>query len=299
MGARYAPKPGAESGDSTEGRFAVAATRLKRYNRDWQMKVGAHFMKYSDRTSIGGGKSSFQTTHWSIIQAAKTDDLTRRHTVVGNLMATYWKPVYCYLKRRGYDNETAKDLTQGFFCEIVLGRGLVDKADREKGRFRTFLLTALERYVISGIRHSTRHKVTPKGGIIALDFEDLANLPTPQAAGTAEQAFHFRWAADLLEQVLSEVREEYCSTDRAAYWEVFRLKVLAPILEDADSPPLAQLCTQLGIDSESRAANIIVTVKRRFRAILKRRLRDLVGSDAEAEDELNEVFKILSQSRAG
>ena len=113
-------------------------------------------MKYTDRTSIGGAHSSFQTTHWSIIQAAKTDDLTRRQTIVGNLMATYWKPVYCYLKRRGYDNETAKDLTQGFFCEIVFGRGLVRKADREKGRFRTFLLTALERYVISVRRHETR-----------------------------------------------------------------------------------------------------------------------------------------------
>ncbi len=256
-------------------------------------------MKYPDRTNTGGGKSSFQTTHWSIIQAAKTDDLTRRQTIVGNLMATYWRPVYCYLKRRGYDNEAAKDLTQGFFCEIVFGRGLVHKADREKGRFRTFLLTALDRYVVNVIRHDTRRKATPQGGIVALDFEDLANLQTPQAAATAEQAFHFRWAADLLDQVLSEVREEYCSTGRAAYWEVFRLKVLAPILEDADSPPLAHLCTELGIDDESKAANIIVTVKRRFRAVLKRRLRDLVGSDAEAEDELNDIFQILSQARAG
>lgn len=256
-------------------------------------------MAHSDRTSIGGGKSRFQTTRWSIIEAAKTDDQTRRQTIVGNLMATYWKPVYCYLKRRGYDNETAKDLTQGFFCEIVFGRELVHKAEREKGRFRTFLLTALERYVVSVLRHETRRKAVPRGGLVALDFGDLANLETPQAAGTAEQAFHFRWAADLLEQVLSEVREEYCSTDRAAYWEVFRLKVLAPILEDADSPPLARLCRQLDIDSESRAANIIVTVKRRFRAILTRRLRDLVGSDSEAEEELNDVFKILSQSRAG
>jgi DNA-directed RNA polymerase specialized sigma24 family protein len=255
-------------------------------------------MKYSDRTSIGGGKSSFQTTHWSIIQAAQTDDQTRRQTIVGNLTATYWKPVYCYLRRRGFDNERAKDLTQEFFCKIVFGRGLVQKADREKGRFRTFLLTALDRYVVSVIRQETRRKAAPKGGIVALDFDDLANLPTPEAAGTAEQAFHFRWAADLLEQVLAEVKQEYCGTDRTAYWEVFRLKVVAPILDEADSPPLAQLCEKLGIDNESKAANIIVTVKRRFRAILERRLRDLVGSDSEAKEELNDIFQILSQSCA-
>ncbi|MBN1506407.1 MAG: sigma-70 family RNA polymerase sigma factor [Sedimentisphaerales bacterium] len=256
-------------------------------------------MKHADRTSIGGAKSGFATTHWSIIQAAKTDDLTRRHVVIGNLTTTYWKPVYCYLKRRGYDNEQAKDLTQDFFCEIVLGRGLVSKADREKGRFRTFLLTALERYAVSRIRRDTRRKAAPKGGLVALDFEDLANLPTPHASGTAEEAFHFRWAADLLEQVLAEVKEEYCGTDRAAYWEVFRLKILVPILEDVEGPPLAELCARFGIDNESRAANIIVTVKRRFRAVLRRHLRDLVGSDSEVDDELNEIFRILSGPRAG
>lgn len=125
------------------------------------MKAGAFCMAHSDRTSIGGGKSRFQTTRWSIIEAAKTDDQTRRQTIVGNLMATYWKPVYCYLKRRGYDNETAKDLTQGFFCEIVFGRELVHKAEREKGRFRTFLLTALERYVVSVLRHETSARRSP------------------------------------------------------------------------------------------------------------------------------------------
>ncbi len=255
-------------------------------------------MGHLDKTSMGGA-SGFRTTHWSMIRAAKTDDRTRRQAIIGNLMTTYWRPVYCYLRRRGYDNEAAKDLTQGFFCEIVLGRGLVEKADREKGRFRTFLLTALERYVISGLRHDTRHKATPKGGIVTLDFDDLANLPTSQAAFTAEQVFHCRWATDLLEQVLEEVRREYCGTNRAPYWEVFRLKVVDPILDGAESPPLAQLCPRLGIDNESKAANIIVTVKRRFRAILKRHLRDLVASDSEAEDELNEIFRILSQPSAG
>jgi hypothetical protein len=135
--------------------------------------------------------------------------------------------------------------------------------------------------------------------IVALDFDDLANLPTSQAGCTAEQAFHFRWAADLLEQVLEEVKQEYCGTNRTVHWEAFRLKVVVPILDNTDSPPLAQLCAKLGVDSESKAANIIVTVKRRFRAILKRHLRDLVASDAEAEEELNEIFKIVSQPRAG
>jgi len=251
-------------------------------------------MGYYDATSIGGKNSSFVTTHWSMIDAAKTNE-----AVIGNLMMTYWKPVYCFLRKCGYGNEKAKDLTQGFFCEIVLGRGLVGKAEREKGKFRTFLLTALKRYRVSDIRHEMSQRFAPKGGMVALDYDDLENLPTLEAAGTAEQAFDFRWAADLLEQVIAELREEYCGTGRTAHWEVFRRKVLSPILEDADDPPLAALCDKLGIKSEVKASNIIVNVKRRFRKVLRRRLRNLVGSDAEVEDELNDIFKILSQPRAG
>lgn len=256
------------------------------------------FMGHTDRTSIGPGRSSFQTTHWSVIQAAKTDDHTRRQTVVGNLMTTYWKPVYCYLRKKGYSSETAKDLTQGFFCEIIFGRGLVHKADRTKGRFRTFLLTALDRYTVSVRRRQTRRKAMPKGGIVELAPDELVDVQVPQAAGTPEQAFDFQWAADVLDAVLSEVREEYCSTERTAFWELFHLRVLAPIYENAESPPMAEICARLGIDNEAKASNMIVTVKRRFRAVLKRRVRDLVSSDVEAEEELNDIFRILSESGA-
>lgn len=138
----------------------------------------------------------------------------------------------------------------------------------------------------------------PRGGFVALGPDELRNLELPRAASTAREAFDFRWVSDLLGQVLCELRKEYVSTERAAYWELFRLKILAPIFDDVESPPLAQICAQLKIESESKASNMIVTVKRRFRAVLKRHLRDLVESDAEAEDELNDIFEILSEARA-
>jgi hypothetical protein len=75
--------------------------------------------------------------------------------------------------------------------------------------------------------------------------------------------------------------------------------VVAPIFEDTDSPSLAEICRDVGIDDESKASNMIITVKRRFRAVLKRRLRELVSSDAEAERELDDVFQILSEGCAG
>ncbi len=193
-------------------------------------------MRYHDRTSIGGARSDFLTTQWTVIQAAGTDDEDRRNAIVGNLMTGYWKPVYCYLRRRGYDNDQAKDLTQGFFCEIVLARGLVPKADRDKGRFRTFLLTALDRYVVSVYRHETRKEARPKGGVIELSPEELMSLEVLETTYTPDHAFDSRWAADLLEEVLSEVRKEYCSTGRHAHWELFRQRVLTPDLRGCGGP---------------------------------------------------------------
>lgn len=99
---------------------------------------------------MGGYDSRFYTTCWTVIADSNTDDETRNRLIINDLLSRYWKPVCCYLRRKGHDNESAKDLTQGFFCEIVLGRELIKKANKRKGRFRTFLLTALDRYVISG-----------------------------------------------------------------------------------------------------------------------------------------------------
>jgi len=101
---------------------------------------------------MGGPRGSFQTTQWSQIQGSKTNNQERRKASINNLMGRYWKPVYCYLRYKGYDNEKAKDLTQGFFHEIILGRELIQHANQEKGRFRTFLLTALDCYVRSVYR---------------------------------------------------------------------------------------------------------------------------------------------------
>ncbi len=92
---------------------------------------------------MGGTGGVFLTTHWSLIEDSKSDD-DRSRALIGLLLDRYWKPVYFYLRRKGHNNEEAKDLTQGFFHEIVLNRGLIQRADKAKGRFRSFILHALE-----------------------------------------------------------------------------------------------------------------------------------------------------------
>ena len=100
-------------------------------------------MSRDDQTEMGGGQVRFLTTHWSLIEAVASEEKDENHALIGSLLKRYWKPVYCYLRRHGYGNEEAKDLTQDFFHEVVLGRDLFQRADKSQGRFRSFLRVAL------------------------------------------------------------------------------------------------------------------------------------------------------------
>src|SRR5210317_1439495 len=134
-------------------------------------------MKQNDITDMGGVGGAFLTTHWSIVENVCSDDEDRNRALIELLLSKYWKPVYCYLRRKGYDNEQAKDLTQGFFHEIVLGRGLIEKADQSKGKFRSFLLLALNRYLINIKEQESAQKRIPREIPVPLDQIDPPDLP--------------------------------------------------------------------------------------------------------------------------
>jgi len=255
-------------------------------------------LRRDNETTMGGAKGSFETTHWSQIYKAKTHDQERRQSSVNNLINRCWKPVYCYLIHKGYSNEDAKDLTQGFFHEIVLGRELIQQADQRKGRFRTFLLTALDRYVTSVYRKKTAKKRLPEHGLTQLDDAVIPDMPITNSKLCPEQAFHYAWATNLLDQVFAIVKNEYCTTGRTRYWEVFNATVVAPILDNTEVPSLIELCQKYGIESEKKASNMIITVKRRFSTALKHHLRKFVKSDSEIEDEFQALIEILSKGNA-
>jgi RNA polymerase sigma-70 factor (ECF subfamily) len=149
-------------------------------------------MRSHDQTSIGGIGEAFLTTHWSLIERARSKEEGNRK-LIGLLLKKYWKPVYCYLRRKGYDNEQAKDLTQGFFHEVVLGRGLIQKADQSKGRFRPYILLALNRYLINIREEETAQKRIPKDKLVPLDSIDLPDLPPSVIQSAPEEVFNYAW----------------------------------------------------------------------------------------------------------
>ncbi|MHC4440043.1 MAG: hypothetical protein ACYS3S_22030 [Planctomycetota bacterium] len=250
-------------------------------------------MRFDDYTDMGGVGEAFLTTHWSLIENIGTTDNDKNRALIELLLKKYWKPVYCYLRRRGYSNEEAKDLTQGFFHEVVLNQNLIWKADRAKGRFRSFLLLALNRYLLKVRRKQTARKRMPKGMLIPLDTKAMPELPHGITTLTPEDAFTYVWVSGLLEQVLDEVRALYTQEGKTVYWHLFRDRIVRPIMDRSDQPPLEQLCTKYDISDTAKASNMMVTVKRRFQTLLRQKLRDLVMSDEEAQVELEEIRRFL------
>jgi RNA polymerase sigma-70 factor (ECF subfamily) len=255
-------------------------------------------MKRGDKTDMGSPIEEFPPTHWSEIARVRTEDPERRRQILDEILSRYWKPVYVYLRRKGYDHHDAMDLMQGFFEAKVLRRELIRKADRAKGRFRAFLLKSLKRYAASVTRAKRALKRSPPGGLRSLDDTGVAAFYEPSDTATPDEAFTHAWASELLGQVLAEVEKSCRDAGKAIHWEVFRARALLPIMENAEPRPLSELCAKHGISSEARVSNMIVTVKRRFQKVLKRRVRESVSSDEEVDGEIRDLMQSLSESSA-
>lgn len=274
-------------------RFRVALYELGPRKVRCEIGVGGCFMRYEDYTDMGGVGQAFLTTHWSLIEDVGAGEHEKNQALIELLLKKYWKPVYCYLRRKGYQNEEAKDLTQGFFHEVVLGRSLIEKADRTKGRFRSFLLMALNRYVINVQQEQAAKKRMPRGKLIPQDMADMADLPHAITTLTAEDAFTYAWVSALLEQVLREVQAGCDRDGKTVHWHVFCDRIVRPIMKAGDAPSLDKLCQKYSISDTAKASNMVVTAKRRFQTALREHLRNSVMSDDEAEAELKEIRRFL------
>ena len=253
---------------------------------------GIQNMRPHDYTDMGGTSEAFLTTHWSLIEDIKSKK-DKNQVLLGLLLSKYWKPAYCYLRRKGYSNEESKDLTQQFFYEAVFGRGLIEKADESKGRFRSFLLIALNRFLINIKNKETAQKRIPKDKLVPLDMADSLELPQTVSTLAPEDSFNYAWVSSLLEDVLEEVEAQCHSDGKGVHWQVFCDRILQPIIDGTDPPSLKVLCEKYGIKDEAKASNMMITVKRRFQVTLNKQLRDSVVSEAQIDGELEEIKRFF------
>jgi len=255
-------------------------------------RVEPEIMRHRDQTDMGGTGERFLTTHWSLIENVKQHQ-DRDQAIIGLLLERYWKPVYCYLRRKGYGNEEAKDLTQGFFHEVVLNRHLIERADPTKGRFRALVLRALDQFLVDEKRKAGAGRRIPREKLVPLHIVSPPALPDAILGRSPEDCFAYAWKSALIDRTLVEVETECQAQRLQTHWQVFCARVLRPVLLNQEPRTIKDLCSQYGIASESAASNMLVTVKRRFRAALRRNVRATVLSEEDVDGELREILVLM------
>jgi len=255
-------------------------------------------MVYQDRTRMGGDRDVFATTCWTQIRSFNEKNDAHRQLILSQMMGRYWRPVYCYLRRKGLSNDDAKDMTQSFFCEVVMGRELVAQASQSKGRFRTFLLTALDRYLVDIHRRESALKRSP-GQMVSLNSEEMPDLPKDLRQSPPDQVFCYAWATSILDETLLLVEEDCRRQGQLSHWKVFQDRVLLPLFESQTALSVAEICDKHEIPHESQVSNMVVTVKRKFKRILEDCIQAQLDPGQEVGSELQDMMHILSQPCAG
>lgn len=204
---------------------------------------------------------------------------------LATLCRTYWRPIYVYLRRRGADREKAEDLTQGFFATL-LEKNYLGDADRERGRFRTFLLTAVQNYARN---EWDRARAGKRGGGIPIDpLEGEESFhQEPSHEETPERLFDRRWARTLLQVALDRLQEEM---EQAGASE--RFARLLPFLTGEGDESYRDAAAGLGM-SEPAARVQVHRMRRRFQRLLREEVAETVGDTALVDDELRHLHAVL------
>ncbi len=249
-------------------------------------------MNHTDQkstTGTPGHPGVFATTHWSVVLAAGHGEGTAAAFALEALCESYWHPLYVYLRKRGYSPGDAQDLTQGFFARLLEG-GWVAKADAAKGRFRTFLLTALNRFVANEWDRSRAQKRGGGQANCPFDTEAAERACAAANPGASPDAVYDRqWALTLLERVLARVESEQ---ENAGRKEDFA--ILSPHLaSERGSIPYAEIGSRLGM-SEAAARQAVHRLRKRFRQAFREEIARTVDKEGEIEEEIRHLLAALS-----
>ena len=244
--------------------------------------------------TIGAGAEArgpvFVTTQWSVVLAAGRSDTTKAQAALEKLCRTYWYPLYAYVRRRGQSAVDAEDLTQAFFARL-LARNWVGDADRERGRFRTFLLTAMSRFLADEWDKARAQK---RGGGVAhvpvqLDTAETRYGHEPADDCTPEQIYERHWALTLLDTVLQRLRAEY---EHEGKGELFA-GLNSSLVGSREAQPYAELAGRL--DMNEGAVKVAVhRLRKRYRKLLREEIAETMAAPEDVDDELRHLFAVLA-----
>jgi RNA polymerase sigma-70 factor (ECF subfamily) len=247
--------------------------------------VGAWF-----GSSGRSANAQFTTTHWSTVLSAGHGNTDTAAAALDKLCRAYWYPLYVFIRRKGYEAHTAQDLTQGFFAKL-LEKNYLHGMDRTKGRFRSFLLAALDHYLAKEWRRSQTQKRGGKVAFISLEEQSAEEkyLQIPGSELSPEKLFERQWATTLLEQVLVRLREEFFSAGKQTFFEEAKIFLTG----EKRAASYAELAVKLGM-SEAALKMAVSRMRQRYGELLRLEIAQIVSKPEEIEDELRALLAALA-----
>ena len=231
----------------------------------------------------------FATTHWSVVMLAGADSAGALEALE-KLCRTYWLPLYSYVRRRGYSSYDAQDLTQGFFVRLLRLRSF-SGVSRDKWKFRTFLLAALNHFLSDERDRARAEKRGGRQAIILIDANEAEQryLQGANLEAEPDKAFDRRWALTVLEEALARLQDEYVASGRAEIFE----HLLVYVSSEASPGDYDTLAPRLGM-SASAMAVAVHRLRQRYRECIRLELAQTVASPQDLEEEMKYLFSVLT-----
>lgn len=235
-------------------------------------------------------KRRFATTQWSVVLAAGDFDGKASRIALTQLCENYWYPLYAYVRRRVDDVHEAQDLTQAFFS-YLLEKRTIASADRNRGRFRTFLLTALKNFVANQWKKARAEKRGGGKTELSLDFDagESRYQIEPSHTVTAEKLYERRWVLTLLDQVLERLRIELIQAGKAEDFEQFK----GALTGEATARDYEQAAAALGI-TPAAAKQAAYRMRRCYRQLFRQEVGRTLADEAEVDDEIGRLLETLA-----
>jgi RNA polymerase sigma-70 factor (ECF subfamily) len=232
----------------------------------------------------------FQTTQWSLILTAGSDDSGAARVALSKLCDIYWYPLYAYVRRYGANPDDARDLTQGFLISLLERRD-IENVRQERGRFRAFLLASLQHYLAND---AARRQTLKRGGgvtLLPLEFENAEGRYhfEPASPMTPETLYERRWALTVIERVLAHIRLEWEATNQTTEFDELK----ACLLGDAPAGGYAAVAARLN-STEGAVRVAVHRLRRHFRKRLQQEIGETVSDVTDVDDEIRYLLRALN-----
>ena len=243
-------------------------------------------------TFQSSGKMRFETTNWSVVLAAGCGSTQEAKEALETLCESYWFPLYAFVRKRGHSQSDARDTVQSFILSL-LNRNDFATADPERGKFRTFLLSALTHFLAN---EHDRMNAKKRGGDRMIQSIDWGNaearyVTEPSSEETPEKIFHRQWGMSVLQNALQQLRSQYEHDEKLEWYEALSRFLIG------NHPKVSHESLAQNLDTTvSAIKSAIHRMRTRFRQVIRNQIAATVSSEEQIEEEIRDLFKALGGS---